>query len=208
MKTIKILGIASIAALFAACGGSADKNETNLTKEAVKSVVTDAKTVVIDKESSKVMWEGTMVGMYSHSGTLDFNSGMYTVENGMLTSGKFEVNMQSMTATDENYNAEEGKTPEKLIGHLSSDDFFSVEQFPTASFEVTRVQDGKVYGNLTIKGKTHEEMLSEVSVAENGAVKASLNFDRTKYDVTWDHPVQEMVLSDEIEIKVALKPAI
>lgn len=207
MKTIKLLAIGAFTALFAACSGG-EKKDSNLAEEAVKSVVTEAQTVVIDQEASKVMWEGTMIGIYSHEGTLNFNSGMYTVENGKLTSGKFEVDMTSMKATDENYNPEEGKTPEKLIGHLSSDDFFAVNEHPTASFEVTRVQDGKVYGNLTIRGNTHEEELSEVSVAENGAVKASLTFDRTKYDVNFDHPAQDMVLSDEIEIKVALKPAI
>ena len=47
----------------------------------------------------------------------------------------------------------------KLDGHLKSGDFFEVEKFPTASFEITKVTPNEtgdyntlIDGNLTVKG--------------------------------------------------------
>ena len=49
----------------------------------------------------------------------------------------------------------------KLEGHLKSGDFFEVEEFPTASYEITKVTENTagdyntlLEGNLTIKGIT------------------------------------------------------
>lgn len=48
--------------------------------------------------------------------------------------------------------------------HLRSDDFFSAEQYPTATFRSTKIEaDGadefKVYGDLTIRDQTHPIVL-------------------------------------------------
>jgi polyisoprenoid-binding protein YceI len=87
--------------------------------------------------------------------------------------------MTSITNTDlkdEGYN-------QKLFGHLKSDDFFGVEKYPTATFEVTKsakFMNGKASGTgkLTIKGKT-EEITFDVS--KNGAeYVAQVEVDRSK----------------------------
>ena len=48
----------------------------------------------------------------------------------------------------------------KLVNHLKSEDFFSVEKFPTATFKVTKseakAEKSLITGDLTIKGITHE----------------------------------------------------
>ena len=46
-------------------------------------------------------------------------------------------------------------------GHLRSPDFFNVDEFPTATFKSTRIEvtgenEGKIYGDLTIREITHE----------------------------------------------------
>lgn len=47
--------------------------------------------------------------------------------DGVLTSGSFEIDMTSITWAD------------KLVGHLTSDDFFGVANYPAAKFVITNV---------------------------------------------------------------------
>ena len=41
--------------------------------------------------------------------------------------------------------------------HLKSADFLDVENYPEIKFEITKVDDKSVTGNLTMKDQTHEE---------------------------------------------------
>lgn len=99
------------------------------------------------------------------------------------------------------------RPPEKLVGHLSSADFFDVANHASASFEVTgSSEDGtSIVGNLTVRGITHEETIENVSTI-NEEAKGTLTFDRTKYDVSFSHPMQEMVVSNDIVLEITLKP--
>ena len=151
------------------------------------------------------MWKGNMVGMYEHSGDVKLESGNVTVADGKITGGKFVIDLTSITPTDSNY--KEDKTPEKLVGHLSSEDFFHIEQYPTATFDITGSEGNTVMGNLTVRGKTNPEKVENVVISEeNGQMhlKGDIKFDRTKYDVAFKHPMQEMVISNDIEMNVTL----
>ena len=162
-------------------------------------------TLTVDPAASDVMWKGSMVGLYDHSGDVKLESGDVTVTDGKITGGKFVIDLTSITPTDSNY--KEDKTPEKLVGHLSSEDFFHTEQYPTATFEITGSEGSTVLGNLTVRGKTHPEKVENVSVTEeNGQMhlKGDIKFDRTKYDVAFKHPMQDMVISNDIEMNVTL----
>jgi len=163
--------------------------------------------MVVDSESSTVAWSGTLVGVYTHTGTVKLTEGSFELENGAVTGGSFTADLTSLATTDDNYKPEEGSTPEKLIGHLSSPDFFDVANHPTATFVITgTTEDGKVKGNLTVRGTTNEEVLENVSIdAANGSASADLTFDRQKYGVAWAHPVKDMVLQNDIKLNVNLK---
>jgi len=109
------------------------------------------------------------------------------------------VNMSSITPTDENYDAE--KTAEGLVGHLSSGDFFDVENHPTA--KLVMMEDGSA--KLTVRGVTNDVIVKGLEVRETGGKlkgKASLTFDRTKFDVAFAHPVKELILSNDIELSI------
>ncbi|TDB68062.1 YceI family protein [Arundinibacter roseus] len=209
MKTsylsLAVLGSALV--LFTAC--SSNETTTEETADSTASVVADG-SMSIDTAASNVMWKGTMVGMYDHSGDVKLNSGNVTVADGKVTGGTFEVNLKSIVPTDKNYKPEEDRTPEKLVGHLSSNDFFNVEEYPTATFEITGSEGTTIMGNLTVRGKTNPEKVENVTISEeNGQVvmTGDLTFDRTKYDVSFKHPMQEMVLSNDIELAVKLVAA-
>src|SRR5690606_1358991 len=84
--------------------------------------------------------------------------GDVTVKDGQLESGKFVADMTSLDNVDLQSDAEQKA---KLEGHLKSGDFFEVEKFPTASYEITKVSplaegdyNTLLEGNLTIKGIT------------------------------------------------------
>ena len=131
------------------------------------------------------------------------------MEGDKIVGGSFVVDMSSITPLDENY-APDGSaqgTREMLVGHLSSGDFFAIEENPTASFEITGAnEDGSVNGNLTIRGNTNTETVTDVKIAD-GTVSGTLVFDRKKYDVAWDSPMKDAVLSNDIELNIELKVA-
>lgn len=144
-------------------------------------------TYKVDTNASTVEWKGYKV-TGSHTGTVKVKSGVLTVDNGVLTGGTFVIDMTSIHDTDL-----DGEYAAKLEGHLKSDDFFGVTQYPTAQFAITRVipQDSKgnykVIGNITLKGTT-KEIKFFASVTENGGkVTASGKFtlDRSEYNVRY-----------------------
>jgi polyisoprenoid-binding protein YceI len=80
---------------------------------------------------------------------------------------------------------------QKLVGHLKSDDFFSVETHPTATLVLTNVKkSGSNYtfkGDLTIKGTTKPVSFQASSTTESDAVKVEgeLVIDRSDFDVRY-----------------------
>lgn len=212
MKKVTLsLAVMASAAFMVACGGAEQPTaeETQTVEEQAEVEEAPAQEMAsgaINLEESKLMWKGEMLGIKDHTGTLAFKSGEIQAENGQITGGSFVVDMTSMVATDENYQPEEGYTKEKLIGHLSSPDFFNVEEFPETMFEITGSTDGEVTGNLTIRGITNEVKVSNVAFdAESGTYKGTLTFNRKNFDVSWDSTMKDAVLSDDIELTIYLK---
>ncbi|MGV7761800.1 YceI family protein, partial [Mycobacterium kansasii] len=85
---------------------------------------------------------------------------------------------------------EDNETNRQFANHLASDDFFNVEQFPEASFEITHAEPGDenfyyVQGHLTIKGITQPIDTSlHIVTTDNAAVlKTKLVVDRTKFNI-------------------------
>jgi polyisoprenoid-binding protein YceI len=79
-----------------------------------------------------------------------------------------------------------------LIGHLKSDDFFSVAKFPLASLEVKSVtaKSGNLYhftADLTIKGITAPiEFDAEVNMtSDQVTATGTMVVNRTKYDIKY-----------------------
>jgi polyisoprenoid-binding protein YceI len=136
----------------------------------------------IKTDKSKVVWKGYKV-TGSHEGTIRIQSGFLTFNESKLVGGEVVIDMTTLGSTDL-----QGEYKGKLDGHLKSDDFFGVENHPTATLVFTNVTaSGKnsynVTGNLTIKGKTNP-ITFVISIYGNKAT-ASLKVDRTKYDVRY-----------------------
>ena len=206
MKHIKLLFlVATAGAVLMACGDGTKKNETTKSENSTKEGM--SKTININTEHSVVNWLGSLVGVYDHYGLLKFKNGNIVLENGVVKSGSFVVDMATMQATDDNYDVEKGSTKEKLIGHLSSPDFFAVEEFPEASFVIKNHSGDVIKGQLTIRGKTNDEEVTDVKIEEfEGKLVfyGQMVFNRQKYDVAWQHPIKDKVLKDNIELKIKI----
>jgi len=186
--------------LTSACGGSQEQAPAQPTALNFDGAVKAAE--------SKVIWKGEMLGIKYHEGTVALTDGKVTIKDGALTGGSFKIDMKSMVATDANYDVASGYTSDKLIGHLGSADFFAVDSFPTSSFTITSVVGNAAKGNLTVRGRTNEETVNEIAIDTTGGqitVSGNVVFNRQKYGVAWASPMKDMVLSDDITIKVALK---
>ena len=161
----------------------------------------------IEVKDSNIEWEGEKV-TGSHEGTIELKDGYFTMENGELKGGEFVMDMTSITVTDL-----EGEDKGKLEGHLKSDDFFGVNNHPTAKLVITSVakKSNGTYGvvaDLTIKEKTNS-ITFDLDLDDNSA-STELTIDRSKYDVRYGSGsffdnLGDKTIYDNFELDVELK---
>ncbi|HPF12163.1 MAG TPA: YceI family protein [Flavobacteriaceae bacterium] len=146
----------------------------------------------VNTENSVIKWSGSKP-TGTHTGTVMLSDGAVTVKDGKIEAGKFTIDMNTITDTDL-----EGGMKDNLEAHLKGTaegkegDFFNVNEFPTATFELTGIQevDGKTMmeGNLTLKGTTnHISFPATVKVGEDsvGIESETFSIDRTKWGVNF-----------------------
>jgi len=168
-------------------------------------------TYKVDTQSSSIVWMGYKV-TGKHTGTVKVKNGVLAMDNGQLTGGSFDVDVTSITCTDL-----EGEYAGKLVGHLKSDDFLGADNFPTASFVITKAipQDTKgnykILGNLTIKGVTKEAKFFANVAEANGMVNAAgkITIDRSDYNMRYGSGsffdgLGDKTIYDEFDLQVAL----
>ncbi len=137
----------------------------------------------INVNKSTVKWTGNKIGG-SHNGEIKIKSGSFEFSNDNITKGKIVIDMASISNTD----LEDASYNKKLVGHLKSDDFFGVKNFPTATFVVTKASKfvnnkASVTGKITIKGKT--ETITFDVMKKATVYTAQLKIDRSKFDVRY-----------------------
>lgn len=114
----------------------------------------------IDTKESKVLWSATKKLGEGHSGEIQVKSGeIKTDKKNTVSTANIVVDMKTIGNTDLK---EKPDVEKKLIGHLSSDDFFKVEKFPESTFKLASVtpkagskDEYTVKGDLTMLGKTN-----------------------------------------------------
>ncbi|MDP9076123.1 MAG: YceI family protein [Bacteroidota bacterium] len=165
-----------------------------ITMIAIGAVVTIAsafkiaknETYRIDTQKSVIEWTGKKV-LGEHHGEIKLASGAITTESKVPVKGNFVIDMTSITNKD----LTDAETKTKLLGHLKSEDFFSVDKYPAAQFAATRITDGgngnlNITGNLTIKGITNPISFSAAYTLTGNtltAKAANVKVDRTKYNM-------------------------
>ena len=186
---------------------SCNTNPNQASTEKSQGVATADNIYNIETVQSQITWTGREVSTSYHYGTLDFVSGNFEISNGSIVNGEFIVDMTSINNQDM-----EGDSKARLEGHLKSDDFFSVESYPTAAISINSselISDGKwnVSADLSIKGFTHPVNFEMIS-SEDGW-SANLVFDRSKYDVrfrsgSFFENLGDKLIYDDIELSINL----
>lgn len=191
-----------------------DKPITSETKE--DTTTKEGVAYQVDTLNSRIEWKGYKIvksDNTSHFGTVKFESGDVTIKDGKLESGKFVANMSSLTSVDLKDDAEQLN---KLNGHLKSGDFFEVEKFPTASYEITKVSENTsggdyntiLEGNLTIKGITKPVQFNANVAVKEGEVSIATepqDINREDFGVKFQMPVANGVIKNETNLQVLIK---
>lgn len=147
----------------------------------------------IDAKKSAVEWSGCNINN-RHHGRIIISDGEVVLEHGRPVSGRFILDMCSITDAD----LHDATWRDMLLRHLKSEDFFDVEQYPTVRFElrgaaaITACTPGtpnmEIAGSLTIKDVTNPLCFPAIVAAqEDGSLKAqaTLSFDRTLWNVNY-----------------------
>lgn len=173
-----------------------------------------------DLAASTVGFTGYGVGK-NHPGVFSLSAGTVAVENGVVTGGKFTINIKSISMTEK-----ESFIGEKLVPHLLSPDFFDAEKFGTATFEITAVApytasatdssvvvgaNYTVSGNLTLKDSTKNVSFpAKVEVTEAGlSAVANFTIDRTQWGMSYgnDKSLKDKMILPGVTIALNLKAA-
>lgn len=200
-----------------------DNTENAETTEAVEAKEATAEAVKynVNTEESVIDWTGSKP-TGKHTGTIKISEGEFAVKNDSVESGKFTLDMSSITVTD----LEAGNGKEDLEGHLkglgkeeTADHFFNINKYPTGTFEITGItqEEGKtmVEGNLTLKETTKNiKFPATITVTPEAVtlVSESFKIDRTLWKVNYSSKsifdnLGDKYVDDEIEIKVNVKAA-
>ncbi len=169
----------------------------------------------VDTKKSGINWVGEKV-TGKHNGTVNLDSGELKVKDGKFF-GEFTIDMTSIT----NQDIEDETYKKKLESHLKSDDFFSVEKHPGATFKISAVEkyeakEGEtanhiITGKLTIKDITHEIKFPATISFEKDTFTATAKFtiDRVKWDVRYNsgsffENLGDKLIYDDIQLELNL----
>ena len=202
----KFLTISMLSLAIVSCKNIAEEAKT--TEAAETAVAQELSTkYMADPAESSIEWAGYKP-TGQHNGTINLESGIFTINDGKIESGTFLINMASIKDND-------GSA--RLEGHLKSADFFDVEKHASAIFEITGFKEveGKMMlsGNLTLKEKKNN-VTFPVSVTEDGnnftITSEMFTIDRSKWDVKYGSKsffdnLGDKFINDDIELKIIVK---
>ena len=161
----------------------------------------------INTGKSTVKWIGKKISG-AHSGKISLKDGGLDFEDNKLTGGRFTMDMTTIGVEDV-----EGKTKEKFEGHLKSEDFFDVENYPTSKLTIKQIAKKPggygIAADLKIKD-TIKTVTFDLTVDEKEKLaEADLVIDRTQYDIKFGSgnffdDLGEALIYDDFQLNVKL----
>lgn len=169
--------------------------------------------VCVDTARSLVRWRGTKVGGGSHEGVVRLASGQLLFQDSAVTGGHFTVDMTTIAVTD--IPPHETEARRTLRRHLEHEEFFGVDRFPTASFEITDIRREEhglytVAGNLAVRDNVHNVTFDATApvVGPQGVwATGRFSIDRQLWGIRFDgrtSRLRDAIVHDPIQIEVTL----
>lgn len=214
---LRFLTLPLFALLMVACGPSGTEVASSEAKSTDNTEPITA-SYNVDAAASTVNWEGTKVIGGGHTGTIPINKGVLETSDGNLVGGMFTIDVAGLMNSD--LGEDDGKA--KLEGHLKSEDFFHVDQFPTATFEITNVAPAgeatsehthDITGNLTLKGTSRSITIPAMVKMSGDRIEAKTPdfvIDRTEWGVIYGSKsggielAKDKIISDEVGLQLDL----
>lgn len=179
-----------------------------------------AKSYTVDTTNSVIKWKGSKP-TGTHEGTLMLEKGKVFMQDDMLETGSFTIDMSSITVTD----PAEGKEKTDLENHLKGlkegkeDHFFNTTKYPTGSFEITGIssekKDGQntIEGNLTLKDITKNisfPALIKITADSLSIVSDEFKINRTLWNINYSSKsvfenLGDKYIDDDILLQVKVK---
>lgn len=195
--------------------GCADKSNSGIQKavihtaEITKESTQDEEldTLKLDLYRSKLYWKGTKKrGTGSHEGEVRISHGFLLKGKNGLGRGQFGLDMRNISIRDI---PQTDPIPIKnLTEHLMHEDFFDVNNYPTAEFEITKITTQSsenliVSGNLTIRGITKNITFS--AVKKGDSIETKFLLDRFEWNIAYEGSWADRTLVDrDIEFHIEL----
>lgn len=211
----KLLVLAALGLTITACKSEIDNKPAAVVEEPAAAEKTEQAVEKVEEKApeagettklnlgpdSKVEWVGAKV-TGDHTGGFEKISGMAELDkDGNLI--KVEVSADTTSIYSD---------ADKLTEHLKSDDFFSVEKFPTAKFETTKIEakpsdngTHEITGNMTIRDQTKTITIpAKVEVSDSG-VKAQSEFTLKRFDFGIEYKGKaDDLIKDDVLMKLTL----
>lgn len=212
---VAVLGLV----LATSCKKESNANEAVITEaEAPKPAAAASERYVADTLVSNINWTGTKP-TGRHTGTIRLTDGILFVKNGQLETGKFTINMRSITVTD----PKEGKNKTNLENHLkglgdktNEDHFFNTNKYPKGTFEITNLTNANnrtmIEGNLTLKDITKNITFPAIVNINDSLViinSESFKINRILWNINYNSKsaienLGNQYIDDTIELKVSV----
>ncbi|MAQ18165.1 MAG: hypothetical protein CMN30_25640 [Sandaracinus sp.] len=157
-------------------------------------------TLTIDTARSSVGFTGAKVSD-SHAGTFGEWSGTIDLDPNEVTASRVNITIQMASVDIE---------PERLEGHLKSEDFFDVENHPEATFTTTAIEaragengaTHRITGNLSLHGQTKSISFPAKVEVKDDEVATSAEFVIKRQDFGIVYPgMPDDLINDDVVIR-------
>jgi len=211
MKKILLKGfsILTLGIAFTSCKNDAKTTETSEAKTV--EVVETALEYNTISDNSVIIWKANKI-VGGHEGTISITKASVSTRGNKIAKGSFIIDINTLECTDIP-KEEEGNA--KLVSHLLNEDFFDVEKFPSAKFEITNIKDNKLSGNLTLKGITKNITFdTKIETSDDSIIISSDTFtiDRTEWNINHNSgkimdaaALGDYLIKDDVELKINVK---
>ena len=216
MKII-LYSVAAIMLMGTSCKDTPKADEATAgDAQKVEAPATSGAQYTVDVQKSSIKWMGAKP-TGTHPGEFALQEGALHVSGNTLQSGRFVIDLESLKAYDE-----DGTMNGKLTGHLKSEDFFDVNKYNTATFEITNVEEGTGNNKVMMAGATHMvtgnlkikdinkgiTFPAKINIDEGMiTADAEFNLDRTVWGITYgnDKSLGDKFIRPDVNVNVHLE---